>query len=169
MTATLGTHIKLDVKATLSEVLGVGTRSFPSVLEALFDWANGTGANQADLVFSDERTIAPAGTDTLDLAGSLSDAFGNTLTFADLKAIIVVADSGNTNNVVVGRPATNGVPFFNAASDAIALQPGAMFAWVNPGATGVSVTAGSADEIDIVNGGGGTSVTYKVILIGTSA
>lgn len=169
MAASLTTTFKLDLKATLSEALDLGTRSFPTVLEKLHNLANGTGAGQADLVFSDERTIAASGNEDLDLSDVLVDAFGNTITMVRLKGIIVVADAGNTNNVLVGRPASNGVPLFFAANDILVVRPGGTFAWLDPVGSGIAVTAGTGDLINFANSAGGTGVTYKVILIGTSA
>jgi hypothetical protein len=56
-----------------------------------------------------------------------------------------------------------------AAGDGIALRPGATFVWISPDATGVTVTAGTGDLLNIANSGAGTSVTYDVIIIGTSS
>ncbi|MER5213699.1 hypothetical protein ABT063_24785 [Streptomyces sp. NPDC002838] len=129
---------------------------------------SGTGASQADRLFTDRRTLAASASENLDLAGVLSDAFGAALTFAKLKAIVIVAASANTNNVNVSREATNGVPVFLAAGDGIPVLPGGMFLWVAPGA-GVTVTAGTGDLLTVANSAAGTSVTYDVYLLGTSA
>lgn len=164
----LGTSIKLDILATLYNALDLGQAEFPSALNQLYTWGSGTGANQADQLFSDERTLGTGANEDLDLAGSLSDAFGNTLTFARIKAVIVLAASANTTNITVSRPASNGVVLFDAASDAITLAPGALFAWVDPTATGKAVTAGTGDLLNIANSAG-ASGTYTVIIIGASA
>jgi hypothetical protein len=130
---------------------------------------DGTGANQADLIFKDTVTLAASGTADLDLAGALTDIYGAAQVFARLKAIVVTADSGNTNNVNVTRPASNGVPLFLAASDGIAVRPGGAFVWVAPDATGVAVTASTGDLLTFTNSAGTTGVTYSVTLIGASA
>jgi hypothetical protein len=46
--------------------------------------------------------------ENLDLSGVLANALGATLAFTAIKAILIVADSANTNNVVVGGAASNG-------------------------------------------------------------
>lgn len=132
------------------------------------DLATGTAAAQADLIWHDRVTLGASGTADLDLAASLVDAFGTTLTFVKLKAIIVVAAAANTNNVNVTRPASNGVPLFLAAGDGVPVLPGGEFKWVAPGA-GVTVTAASGDLLTFTNSAGTTGVTYDVFLIGTSA
>src|SRR5262245_62002424 len=69
--------------------------------------SNGTGANQANMVFSDQRTVASASNEDLDLAASLVNAFGATITFTAIKAIILIASAQNTTNLTVTRPSSN--------------------------------------------------------------
>jgi len=134
-----------------------------------FSIANGTGANQADKLFVDSNTLAASGTANLDLAGSLSDAFGASLTFARIKLLAVAAASGNTNDVQLTRPGSNGVPLFMAAGDGIVVRPGGLFLWVAPDAVAVPVTAGTGDLLTFTNSAAGSSVTYEVVVIGSSA
>jgi len=130
---------------------------------------NGTGANQADRLFVDSNTLAASGTANVDLAGTATDPFGATLTFARIKAVLIGAASDNTNDVQVTRPASNGVPLFMAAGDGIIVRPGGFFAWVAPDAVAVPVTAGTGDLLTFTNSAGGTGVTYEVVIIGSSA
>ncbi|MCO1575026.1 hypothetical protein M8C13_04535 [Crossiella sp. SN42] len=165
----LDSRISLAVAANLTGTGDLATPAAPLSYRKDIPLLNGTGLGQANRVFSDTRTVVASGTDSLDLAGPLTDAFGAALTFAKIKAVVVVAAGGNTNNVVVTRPAANGLPLFAAAGDAIAVRPGGMFVWVAPDATAVAVTADTGDLLDVVNSAGGSSVTYDVVLIGTSA
>lgn len=137
-------------------------------LKAL-SFADGAGAGAANLMFHDQRTVAASATDTLDLAGTLADKFGQTLTFARIKAVLVVAAAANTNNVQVSQPAANGVPgVFLAAGDGISVQPGGAFLWVAPSAAGAVVTAGTGDLLTVTNSAAGTSVTYDVLILGAA-
>lgn len=165
----LDSRVKLIINSLLTGSTDLQSRTAP--LEYAYNKAltTGTGANQADRLFTDQRTITASSTDSLDLSGTLTDAFGATVTFARIKAVFVTAAAGNTNNVNVTRPAANGVPLFLAAGDGVPVKPGGMFAWMAPDATGVAVTAGTGDLIDMVNSGAGTSVTYDVVVIGASA
>lgn len=132
--------------------------------------ATGTAANQADLLWSDTRTIAASGTDPLDLAGSLIDALGATLTFARVKGLIIAAAAGNVNDVVLGGAASNGfVSWVGDPTDKVKVKPGGLLVLMSPGATSYPVTAATADQLLIANGGGTTSVTYDVVIIGASA
>lgn len=165
----LSTNMRLSLTSTLSSALDLVTSRAPLTYESTIDLASGTGANQADKIFADTRTLAASATEDLDLAGVLSDPLGASLTFARIKAVLIKAASGNTNNVQVTRPASNGVPLFLAAGDGLAVRPGGLFLWVAPDATGVAVTAGTGDLLTLTNSAGSTSVTYDVIIIGASA
>ena len=170
MSTTLKASIGVDLAAKLSEALDLQTRSAPGGLKANYAFDQGTGSTvgNADLLWSDRRSINASSNEDLDFAGSLTGAFGATLTFARIKAVMVKAASTNTNNVVITRPASNGVPLFAAASDAISVLPGGLFLWVAPGA-GVTVTASTGDLINVSNSGAGSAVSYEIVVIGASA
>ena len=166
----LSLTVKAGVRGTQTSALDLGTVEFPFDLQAAISLANGTGANQADVLFTDTRTLAPSAAEDLDLAGVLSGALGTTTTFAKVKAVIITAAAGNTNSVQVPRPGANGVPLFLAAADGLAIPPGGVFAFAGPGAAGLcSVTGGTGDLLTITNSAGGTGVTYSVAIVGTSA
>jgi hypothetical protein len=129
----------------------------------------GTGAGQADQIFTDRRTL-PAGTsEDLDLAGTLINALGDVITFARVKGIIVIADGTNPNNLVVGNAATN--PFvgpFGSAVHTHSVRPGGFYAWGCTDATGYVVTATTADLLRILAGAGGNHI-YDIVIVGASA
>lgn len=132
---------------------------------------SGTGAGKADRVFADTRTLAASATENLDLAGSLTDAYGTTTSFARVKFILFHAAVGNTNNVVVGaHGSADFVGLLNAAGT-LTLRPDATVAAMSGSAdaTGMVVTATTADIIKVTNSAGSTSVTYDVIIVGNSA
>lgn len=133
------------------------------------DFTDGAGANQANRIFHDERTISASSNEDLDLAGSLTDKFGATITFARIKAIVVEASSANANNVHVGGAASNQfVNWVANSSDIIVVKPGGFFVLATPDATGYAVTAGTGDLLRIANSGAGTSVVYRIWLIGAA-
>jgi hypothetical protein len=152
-----------------SNDLGTPVFTFNSSLQPQISLSPGTGTNQADLMFTDERTLAASGTENLDVAGVLADPLGGTLTFVTIKVVRICALSTNTNNVVVGGAASNTLlGIFADASDKINVKPGGCFVWVAPG-VGAAVTASTGDILLVANSAGGTGVTYRVTIIGTSA
>jgi len=166
---TLSTHIETTIIATETKTTDLSVATDVLNYNKRIELATGTGSNQADLIFHDQRTLIASATEDLDLAGSLTDQFGTTLTLARIKGIVVTAAAANTNNVNVIRPASNGVPIFLAAGDGMPVKPGGRFEWWAPDATGIAVTAGTGDLLTFTNSAGTTSVTYDVIIIGASA
>lgn len=165
----LTTKVVTQVIASLTSPLDLSTPTDALDYTQRIALTSGTGANQADMMWHDTRTLAASGTENIDLAGSLTGAFGTTLTFARIKGLVVAAASGNTNDVQVARGSSNGFLMFLAASDGFLVKPGGYFCWFAPGATGVAVTAGSSDILTITNSAGSTGVTYDIVIIGASA
>src|SRR5262245_17367979 len=131
--------------------------------------ASGTASGQADKVWRDTRSVATGATDSLDLAGTLTNSYGETTTFVKIKAVFAVAAAGNTTTLQAARPASNGVALFGAASGSLAAvgAGGIIIAWADP-VTGVTVTAGTGDLLSVINSAGATAA-YDIIIVGTSA
>ena len=165
----LATRITTSITGDYTNALDLETPTSSLAYSVQTDLATGTGAGQADLRWSDTRTLSASATENLDLAGVLTNAFGTVLTVARIKAVYFRAAAANTNDVQVTRPASNGVPLFMAVSDGIAIPPGGWFSWGAPTAAGVVVTPSTGDLITVTNSAGSTSVTYDVIIIGASA
>jgi hypothetical protein len=169
MATTLRAVLTADIATTFKNLLDLSTPTDQVSVKKKVELTNGTGANSADLIFHDTRTLAASANEDLDLSGSLAGPFGASQVFVELRGIVIAAAAGNTNNVRVTRPASNGVPLFLAASDGIDVPPGGVFMWACPADGKVSITAGTGDLINIANSSSGSTVTYDVIIIGTSA
>ncbi len=168
--ATTGLTGNITVSSQFSQVatidLGSGSYPLAKVYTTLF--STGSGANQANKLFSDQRTLSASASEDLDLNGSLTDAFGQTLTFTKVRGVIISAAAGNTNNVIVGNASANGAAlFFGATTHTATIRPGGMLAVTAPDSTAYGVTAGTGDLLHVANSGAGTAVTYDVIVIGS--
>jgi hypothetical protein len=163
----LSGKLSSDVRLNETKALDVAG----AVAEHSTGWSwtvtNGTGANQADLIFSDTRTIAASGTDPIDLAGTLVPVYGGTLTLLKLKHVGIYSAAGNTNNLNV---TTTLATLFLAAGDGVVIPPGGRWEQSGPGTAGLSaITPTTADTITVTNAAGATTVTYTIVLVGTSA
>lgn len=168
MATSITAKVSVKIDAELANSLDIGSVVYPLSYGITKILTDGTGADQAKEMFSDTRTIAASGTDDIDLSGVLLDAFGNTLLFTRIKALIIEAAAGNTNDVVVGGAASNGfITPFGASTDKVKVKPGGVMVLIAPDATAYAVTAATADLLRVANGGAGTSVTYNIILVGT--
>lgn len=164
----LTTQAAASVSADLTSAAALGSLVATVGSNRYMSWASGTGADQADKIFTGSGTINASTTTTLDLAGGLTDPSGAAVTFVKVK-LIFLKNTHATQALALTRPASNGVPFLTAAGDAIPIPPGGHVHLVGPGAAGLAtVTAGTGDLIDLVNGAG-SSVTYDIVLVGTSA
>ena len=164
----LTSKIKVDVTGTQTNAADLSTPSDAASKNFLLSLATGTGANQADLIFHDQRTTDDTG-EELDMAGTLTDKFGATITFARVKAILVFAAAANTLDVQVGGSASNGFnTWVGAAGDLVAVKPGGAFVLATGDATAYAVTASTGDLLKIAASASG-NVTYDIVIIGASA
>lgn len=167
--ATLAARLTVGASGTYSSAVDLATADQALKYAKNIDLTNGVGLNQADKLFTDTRTVAASTTEDLDVAaGALTDAFGTAFTLAKMKALIVCAASGNTNNVVLGGD-INSVPFLSTAATTVSIKPGGCFQLVDPSLAAIAVTGGTGDIIQVANGGAGTSVTYDIVIVGTSS
>lgn len=119
---------------------------------------DGTGANQAQVVWSDSRT-ATTSTSTIDL-GSLQDDRG-TVAMSAIKALYVRNTGAASMNWNGGSWATG--PLSAPGDCAVSVPAGGAMLFVAPTAAGYPVT-GSPNTIDVDTFSGST--TYDIILIG---
>ena len=163
-----GVTATIDVKIG-AELEGTSDLGNPKVANSFFRLINlkqGTDAtNKADVMWSDTRTIAASGTDTLDLTGTLTGLLGGTVSMAEVIAIYIEAASTNVNNVVIGGAASNAfVGPFGANTHTVKVAPGEYQLFASQ--SGWAVTAATGDILQIANSGAGTAVTYNIIIIG---
>lgn len=164
--AGVSANIAVSLDAVLTGASDLGNpKQRVQIAEALTFIAGTDAVNKADLLFADTRTLAASGTENLDLAGTLTNAFGAVFTAAEIVAIYIKAAAGNTNAVRFGPAAANGfVGPFNAATDRLNVLPGEFALLVSQ--MGWAVTAGTGDLLTVLNAAGGTGVTYDVVILG---
>jgi hypothetical protein len=160
----------LELSALLTSPQDLTTGSAPLSRTEQVLFAEGVGANQANRIWSDTRTLGASATEDLDLAGAaLLDPFGVAVVFARIKFLYIKAAAANTNSVLVGGVAAGWDTLISpAATGVLKLPPGAGFAAWAPSAAGFVVTATTADLLHVANSAGSTSVTYDVVAIGAA-
>ena len=171
MANTFNGKITVTSDLTYSSTLDIGSATHKVNISDLTSFQDGEAANQAEVLFTDQRTLSASANEELDLSGtSLQDAFGNDVAFTSIKAMIITAASGNTNNVLVGGAAVNAwSTWASDPTDEVVVKPGGTLVLIDPSAGGYAVTAGTGDLLRIENSSSGTSVTYDITLIGTEA
>lgn len=165
----LTSRVSLALAATLTGAADHGAPSSQPSFSRQLDLSSGTGAGRADKIWTDTRTLAASATEDLDLAGSLTDVFGGTITLATVKVLYVAASSSNTNDVVVGNASSNAWAALLGATGTVTLKPGAVFLVAATAANPWPVTAGTGDLLKVANSAAGSGVTYDIAVIGATA
>jgi hypothetical protein len=156
----------LVATALFAQDLGVITKAdVPKILTNTF--TSGVGLNQYDRIFIDERTIAGSGTDILDfVGGGLLDVLLQAWAPTRLKFLMVT--NLGPNDIQLVRPVSNGIPIYLAAGDGELIPPNGFVVKTWPSATGIVVTGGTGDLLNVINTAAGT-ITYQIIAGGASA
>jgi hypothetical protein len=167
---TMTAEILARLKIVQSGSNDFGGPNFTPVVETLINLTDGVAANQANLAFVDERTLATGATDSIDLAGVLTDAFGATIAAAEIVALMIInkpraGTPANTTDLTIGG-GSNGV---FASAMPFVLKPGAVLLLAAGDAAGVkTVTAGTADILTVVNSSG-ASAKYQLAILARNA
>lgn len=150
-----------------SKSVGVGIVKDHQSISEFRSFTDGTLAAypQADIAWHDERTLASGASETLDLYGSLTDAFGATVNMLGVRALFV-QNTGTTTITIAGDPSAPASLFFQVATSGITL-PASATMMINAPITGMAVTSETADLLKVTNSIGGTG-TYKIMILGTS-
>lgn len=166
----LSSTLAVSAFTELSGPSGLGTARVPAGLSRAVTLASGTGLGKADKAYTARRTIAASGSEDLDLAGVLQDAFGAPITFVRIKGLVIAAGVSNSNNVVIGNATSNAWAALLNATGTITLRPGAVLAAI-AGAedAAYAVTASTGDVLKVANSGGGSAVSYDICIVGASA
>ena len=168
----LVTKIAASISTKLTTSPDLSAQRTDSLLDFILQLTNGTGAGQADCAYAEDFSVAASSNSDLDLVGSLLGPDGVTAaSFARVKALMIVADATNTNNVVVGAAASNPWVGLLGATHTLTVRPGAGVLAFAGGAdaTGYVTVAATGDQLRLANSGAGTAVTGKLIVIGASA
>lgn len=132
-------------------------------ISAGVDWSYGTGENQANALFHDQRSTDDTG-ETLDVyaSGSLKDAFGDLLTMEALK-LMYIKNTHATLTLEVFGGVANDVDVLADTSDILEIPPGGIFLWLCPTAAGIDTTTDK--NIKLAAKAAGT-ITYDIVLMG---
>jgi len=131
-------------------------------------FTSGTGADQVNRLWADQRTLASLATEDLDLAGVLVDGFGVAIAFAKIKAMLFRNNSIVAGeNLEIGGAGANGfINWIKDATDIVILGPGGILALIAP-VDGYAVIAATGDLLTVTNAGA-ASIIYDVVLVGNA-
>jgi hypothetical protein len=125
-------------------------------------FADGSGANAANKIYQNTVSLS-AGAASLDLSGSLTDAYGSTAVFARIKGIYI--KNNGANSMVFGAGSTPWATLLNATGT-LTIPAGGFVLIATPDATGWTVTAATGDLLNVT--GTGTQ-TFDIAILGATS
>ena len=166
---SLSGTVKQVLSLTHSKSLDLSSVSESIAISNSISLSDASGADrQADDVWHDTRTLASAASETLDLSASLTDAFGDTVTFFDIKTFYIKNNS-TSNSLLVGAAAATQVPFFaDGASDKLKIPPGGAWLFTVDDLDGLIVNTNDQLKIEH-NAEDASALTYSIAIAGLSA
>lgn len=170
----LSSTLRIKLAASQTGSNDYGGPAFSPALEHVMNLANGVAADQADLLFVDQRSVAASSNDDIDLAGVLASAFGATITAAKMKALVLInapqTGAANLSSLTIGLSSAPFVGFLGGTTPTLGpIGPGGFVVLGCPTLLGLgAITATTADILRIANGAGGTAI-YQLGLVLTSS
>lgn len=169
MPETLSSRINVSISGLLTNAIDLSSPVDDFLKSIALTWATGTGADQADRLFHDKRTLSTGANEDVDLVGTLLDGLGQTFSPARLKCLLVYNRPTNTTNLTIKPGAVNGIAgLFGAAAHTVTIPPGGIFLVVAPTAAAYALTAGTGDLLNVANAAG-ASADYDIVVLGASA
>lgn len=171
MTTTANINFKLT--ANESGTSDFSGPNWGGAISYLKNLTNGTTADKIDLVFFDQRTVASATNDDIDLTGSLSTGIGTAFNAAEIVGFVVInapiSGAANTTDLTIGNGTNAWEGFISSGGTIGPISPGGIAFIINPDADGLgSVTAGTGDILRVANSSG-ASATYQIGILARSA
>lgn len=132
-------------------------------------WSDGTGPNQINIMYRARRTVTLATTtDDIDLAGVLTDAFGDTINFTHIKEIVILnLATVSGEDLLIGGAAANAwsQPFNGSATAKDDCWASGIWVRTAP-LSGIPVTAGSSDTLRVTHNGSVGDIDYDIVIKG---
>lgn len=158
----------MSIGAEQRTALALGNAAYNASLSSLTtNYTYGTGAGAVNLAWTDTSTVPASGADTVRLRGTITDPFGNVISFGHIKALVIVCKATNTNDVIIGGAADSAwVGPFGSGTHTHSCKPGESygFGMLNTGYT----VSDAIKKLKIGNGGAGTPVFYTIMMLGTT-
>ena len=161
-----GSSFKDDLVSTVSDGFSSGSGVFPAMS---YTFSDGSAAGQANKYYRSVNTIAAGATQSFDLAGSLVDPFGATLTFLTIRAVVVsIVDPNGIKALYVGPQGVTNAwqgPFGDIDATSY-LATKSYVSFIDGLNLGWNVNAGYADILPIMNSSA-VSLQYVIYIVGT--
>jgi len=163
----MSVRVKLNLVVDgVESVANVGAGNATAINKHLFElaktYANGTGANQQDKIYSTTQTVN--GNTDINLTTATNEETGTAISLASVSGFIVYNHSTTSSQTVTvgGAPSNPFITWLIATGDGNVIGPGGVLIQTSP-VDGWAVTASTADILRIATS---ASLTFTVIVWG---
>ena len=169
MVDTLSATLRTIIKSTYTQGLDLVNTPDGLSLTRTQILTTGTGLDQGNVQWHDQRVISASSSDTIDLAdasNAIKDAFGNSLNLDTIKFIFIrnVTPEASPAEIQIDPTVSNG--WTTAIAGITKIPTTGWFCMLAPNAAGFNVTAGTNDQLKITNNDGSNAATYEIVIIG---
>lgn len=126
-------------------------------------WTSGTGENQANQWWADQRTLASA-SENLDLVGGLTDEFGNTISFSVIVEILIWNRSATASPAEFLTISGNALAGLGLGGNSVIWPSGVML--LRAPLNGFPLADGTQDTLTISSVAAARTITYDIFIIG---
>ncbi len=162
----LSVRVSTNVRLEAAKALTLSTPADALTMIQNLSFTFGTGNSNANQAWHGSVVVGATSTSSVDLSGSLINAFGGNVNFAKVQGLLIKNTHASSPLLVGGAAANAWVGPFGDATDVIAVPPGGCL--LLAGVNGWTVTAGTADILQFENEGG-TALTLEMAIWGISA
>lgn len=171
MADTLAVDLSVKAQWLFSDALDLSTVADASQVSYARSLSDGTGADQADKIWHDSRTVSAGASDDLDMTALPQSIFGGTIniSLSKVKALLIVNTSTTTGDQlrVGGAPANSFSAPFNGVAASLALVGPDSPLLLSNKRDGWTVTPGTGDILRIHNPTS-NAITYRIVIVGVS-
>lgn len=165
--ATLTSSVQISLTSDFTETLDLSTPRDKLFYTINKSFANGTDSAQCDVIWHDTRTLTSGSSENLDLAGSLTNSFGSTVTFVRVRAMLIENKSASMTLTIGGAASNAWATWAGATTHTVTIATSGVFLLIAPD-EGYEVTAGTGDILKVLNSSG-SSTDYNVWIAGASS
>ena len=167
MAKTLTSKLELVLTHVFTNTIDLSAPKESFRLDLSDEMAAGTGDSQIDQSWHDQRTLTAA-SEELDLAGVLTNIWGDTITFAKVRTLAIHNKSTTSTEILtVGGAAVNAfVNWVGDATDKIKIGPDGILLLHCP-IDGYAVVADTGDLLKI--DAGADTIDYEIYIAGVKA
>jgi len=142
----------------------IGASTVSETFAELLNWTHTSGAstNQMNVIVRESVTLTNAQTRTIDLAGGVSDSFGDVTTFTTVRFLCLVADEDNADPVALGASGEDAwAAWCGGTNHTVTIRPGGILLLTAPD-SGYTIT----DSKLMVRNTGTNAAAYSIYIGG---